>query len=93
MYEAERRTSLPPVLDVSQRLLNRPNDNLEHSHSARGVRIDSVTAGHERTHYHRTGTGVSEPAPNRPGHRHRLPDGTWTNPSVERWTSAGISRL
>jgi hypothetical protein len=91
-YEAYR-ANLPPVLDVSARLKQQPDDDSEHTHTARGVRIEHARAGFERLHYHRTATGVTDPAPNKPGHRHRLRDGQWTNGSVERWSSHGVGRL
>jgi hypothetical protein len=75
----------PPLTPVKR--------DVEHSHGGRGTWIDSVTIGEERTHFHRTATGMSSPAPNRPGHTHRLPNGSWTQPSLERWSSAGIGRL
>lgn len=93
MQSQEYRSNLPPVPDVSQRLLQKAVDPLDHTHYARATRIEPATAGPERIHYHRTMGGMTEPAPNKPGHRHRLPDGSWTNPSVERWSSAGIGRL
>jgi hypothetical protein len=90
-YETPR-AQVPPVLDVSARMKQGAKED-EHSHTARGVRVDTTHAGFERLHYHRTGTGMTDPAPNKPGHRHRLPGGSWTNGSVERWSSAGVGRL
>jgi hypothetical protein len=93
MAYQEYQAKLPPVLDVSQRLLQKASAHPDHSHSARGTRVETVSAGPERLHYHRTTVGATEPSPNKPGHRHRLPDGSWTQPSMERWTSAGVTRL
>ena len=73
--------------------LQRPAGANGHSHTARGVRVDTAAADPEGTHVHRTPLGGTEPAPNRPGHQHRLPTGHWTSPSAERWSSIGVGRL
>jgi hypothetical protein len=65
----------------------------EHSHSIRGARVDGAEAGESRMHFHVTSVGITEPSPNRPGHRHRLPSGQWTAGSVERWSSRGVARM
>jgi hypothetical protein len=64
-----------------------------HHHSARGTRVQMTGIDPERTHVHRTSLGVTDPAPNRPGHRHRLPTGDWTSPSSEVWSNTSVARL
>jgi hypothetical protein len=93
MYERQQSGIDAPVLDLGQRLFTPPRRDAEHNHGARGTWVDGVTCGAERTHYHRSATGMTAPAPNRPGHIHRLPDGNYTQPALERWSSAGITRL
>jgi len=82
-----------PIGREKYRGLQRPAGGPAHSHTARGVRVDTAAADPEGTHVHRTALGVTEPAPNRAGHQHRLPSGHWTSPSAERWSSSGVARL
>lgn len=93
VQELNRTVVRPVVLDVRQRLQTRTGREGEHSHTARAFRVETAVAGGERMHYHRTTAGMSEMAPNRPGHRHRLPNGHWTDASLERWSSSGVGRL
>ncbi len=82
---------LAPLLDVRQRL-QQGFDAWGHTHAARGLRVETVAAGTERTHAHRTPVGTTDAAPNRSGHQHRLPTGQWTAPSTARWSSASVGR-
>lgn len=93
MYAQQPAPRSTPVLDENRHVFTPAKKTAGHSHGARGTWVDGATCGEERTHYHRTAKGMSAPAPNRPGHVHRLPDGVYTQPSQERWSSAGITRL
>ncbi len=88
----DRRSSLAHVLDVRERLQqDAPTD--EHKHYARGIRVETAVAGPERMHFHKTAQGYTDSAPNKPGHRHRLRTGGWTDGSNEVWSSRGVGRL
>lgn len=93
MYNQQPAARPTPVLDEHRHIFTPAKKAAEHTHGARGTWVDGATCGEERTHFHRTATGMSTPAPNRPGHIHRLPNGAYTQPSQERWSSAGITRL
>jgi hypothetical protein len=93
MHDQQHASPPTPVVDVPRHVFTPARKAVEHHHGARGTWVDGVTCGAERTHYHRTAKGMSSPAPNRPGHVHRLPDGGYTQPAQERWSSAGITRL
>ncbi len=92
MPDLEAAVHVHTVLDVRQRL-HQPAAEDNHYHGARGVRVDLAHAGPERVHYHRTAAGMTDSAPNRPGHRHRLSNGGYTEASNERWSSVGVGRL
>lgn len=92
MPPLENGLHIAPVLDL-RRQLQRPEEGHSHSHHARGIRVEASPCDPERVHYHRTAAGMSEPAANRPGHRHRLPNGLWTNSRIERWSCTGVGRL
>lgn len=92
MPSLESSAHVHQVLDV-RGWVHRPNDETSHYHGARGVRVDMAHAGPERVHYHRTAAGMTDPAPNRPGHRHRLSHGGYTEASNERWSTTGVGRL
>jgi hypothetical protein len=93
VQELTKNSDRSAVLDVRQRLLSRPSHEGEHTHAARGLRVESVVVAPERTHYHRTSAGLTDVAPNRPGHRHQIKGGQWTDAGTERWSSTGIARL
>jgi hypothetical protein len=78
---------------AAYRGLQRPASAPAHSHSGRGIRVQTAETDPERTHVHRTNFGVTDPAPNRPGHRHRLPTGDWTTASSEAWSNTRVARL
>lgn len=93
MVQSNHLGVVTPALDVRQRLQHRPPGEPEHNHFARGIRVEAVAVARDRMHYHRTTVGVTAPAPNRPGHRHQLRGGGWTEPAAERWSSVGVRRL
>lgn len=82
----------PAAQDVRQPRQNRAAEP-EHDHRGVGARISAATAAPDRMHAHRTSLGMTDLAQNRPGHRHRLPDGSWSNPAIERWSNARVGRM
>ncbi len=92
MIEQQRHSGITPVLDVRERLRQSASTD-EHRHHARGMRVETTSAGPERMHFHKTAQGYTDAAPNKPGHRHRLPGGAWTDGSNEAWSSKGVTRL
>ncbi len=93
MINRDRSPALPVVADVRERARARPGREPSHHHFARGIRVEASPVAAERMHFHRTAAGTSEAAPNRIGHRHRLPNGMWTDGASEHWSSAGVARL